>query len=376
MNLLKSVVESISLGNLRGPCFIKQDSEADTQLQQLEVLLTKVPESMKSQISNDIKMLEYGIYGEETVAYELNNSHIPMLILHDLNLVFEGLSAQIDYLIITNKFVLVLECKNLFGNIEVNNNGDFIRTMSFFGKYKKEGIYSPITQNMRHCDLLRSIWCSSKENVILRKLAEKQFNNMYRSIVVLANPKTVINMKFAKKEVKDKIIRADQLINYIKRLLDQSDQLSLTKDEMLSRADLFMRYHKSVRTDYTKKYVIPEIEIAPKIVVPVPIVEKPKPVILPDPKPTIPVKEIIVPKIIVETNIEETEVYKALKNYRLDTSRIEGIKAYYIFSNSQLEDLIKSNPKNIFDLMKIKGFDKIKAEKYGNEILKILSEKN
>lgn len=318
MNLLKSVVESISLGNLRGPCFIKQDSEADTQLQQLEVLLTKIPESMKPQISNDIKMLEYGIYGEETVAYELNNSHIPMLILHDLNLVFEGLSAQIDYLIITNKFVLVLECKNLFGNIEVNNNGDFIRTMSFFGKYKKEGIYSPITQNMRHCDLLRSIWCSSKENVILRKLAEKQFNNMYRSIVVLANPKTVINMKFAKKEVKDKIIRADQLINYIKRLLDQSDQLSLTKDEMLSRADLFMRYHKSVRTDYTKKYVIPEIEIAPKIVVPVHIEEKPKPVVLPDPKPTIPVKEVIVPEVGVETNIEETEVYKAL--------RITGLK--------------------------------------------------
>ena len=69
-----------------------------------------------------------------------------MFILHDLNLAFEGLSAQIDYLIVTRKCVFLLECKNLFGNIEINSNGNFIRRASHNKRYQTEGIYSPITR--------------------------------------------------------------------------------------------------------------------------------------------------------------------------------------------------------------------------------------
>lgn len=69
-----------------------------------------------------------------------------MYILHDLYLEDHDLSAQIDFLIITRKRIFILECKNMIGNIEINNLGDFIRTMKFNGKYIKESIYSPITQ--------------------------------------------------------------------------------------------------------------------------------------------------------------------------------------------------------------------------------------
>lgn len=48
-------------------------------------------------------MLQAGICGEDTIAFELKNSHIPMMVLHDLYLEHEGLSAQIDYLIVTRK---------------------------------------------------------------------------------------------------------------------------------------------------------------------------------------------------------------------------------------------------------------------------------
>ena len=48
-------------------------------------------------------------------------------------------------------------------------------------------------------------------------LVEKFFDENYKSIVVLSNPKTYLNYKFAKKEVKDKVIRADQLIDFIKK---------------------------------------------------------------------------------------------------------------------------------------------------------------
>ena len=42
------------------------------------------------------------------------------------------------------------------------------------------------------------------------------FDNNYQSIVVLSNPKTILYDRFAKKEVKNKVIRADKLIEYIK----------------------------------------------------------------------------------------------------------------------------------------------------------------
>ena len=42
----------------------------------------------------------------------------------------------------------------------------------------------------------------------------------------------------------------------------------------------------------------------------------------------------------VEVRIEETPLYQALKQYRYETSKAEGVKAYYIFNNAQLEALI------------------------------------
>ena len=68
-----------------------------------------------------------------------------MLVLHDLHLEYEDLSAQIDYLVISPKINLVIECKNLIGDIEVTSNGEFIRSFEFGGRKIREEIYSPIT---------------------------------------------------------------------------------------------------------------------------------------------------------------------------------------------------------------------------------------
>jgi hypothetical protein len=202
---------------LKEPVFLKETSVAKEQLEQLKLLLTSVPDDIKSHVEQEIKILTYGIYGEDNIAFELKNSHMPMYILHDIFLEDNGLTAQIDFLIITRKRIFVIECKNMIGNIEINNNGEFIRTVEFYGKYKKEGIYSPITQNQRHMELLKQLRAKAKGNFLTKALFEKNFYNTYRSVVVLANPKTLLNSKYAKKEVKENVIRADQIIEYIKR---------------------------------------------------------------------------------------------------------------------------------------------------------------
>jgi len=164
---------------MNGPVFLKESSDAAHQLEQLNRLYQNAAGNLKKQIELDMKLLSYGISGEETVAFDLKNSFMPMVVLHDLFLEHEGLSAQIDYLVITKKKVFIIECKNLFGNLEVNSNGDFIRTIGFNGKVKKEGIYSPITQNQRHLDLLRKLRKDNKSNFLSKMLFDTFFESPY-----------------------------------------------------------------------------------------------------------------------------------------------------------------------------------------------------
>lgn len=80
-----------------------------------------------------------------------------MYILHDLYFEYNDMQAQIDYMIFTRKRVYVIECKNLIGDIEIDSNGNFIRTYELFSKKVKEGLYSPITQNERHRLVIKNL---------------------------------------------------------------------------------------------------------------------------------------------------------------------------------------------------------------------------
>lgn len=236
------------------PIFLKEESEAKYYISKLQELHSRAPEGLKGRIEKELKIATLGELGENNIAFELKNSGIPMYILHDICLETNELSAQIDYIVVTRKVIFIIECKNLIGNIEINSQGNFIRTYNFNGKFIKEGIYSPITQNERHLEVLKRIKKESKSNFISKMLFDKYFNDNYKSLVVLANPKTVLNSRYAKKEIKDKVIKADQLINYIKEVNSKSDLMSLSDKEMKEVADRLLALHKSNKLSFLKKY--------------------------------------------------------------------------------------------------------------------------
>ncbi len=240
---------------IKGPIFYKDDSEAERQLEVLKKLQQTASDKIADDIEQEIRLVEAGIAGEKQVRFELENSHIPMYVLHDLYYEYEGLTAQIDYLIITRKHQFVIECKNLYGNIEINNNGDFIRTFSYGRHSKKEGIYSPITQNRRHLEMIKQI-CGAERNALLRIVFEKSFYNNYRSVVVLANPKTVLNAKFANKEVRNQVIRADQLAEYIRKVDAETNSVSSSEKDIENLAHFFASIHTRPKVDYTEKFRI------------------------------------------------------------------------------------------------------------------------
>ena len=82
------------------------------------------------------------------------------------------------------------------------------------------------------------------------------FEDFHKTLVVLANPKTIVNDKNAKKEVKEQVIRADQLIKKIKEI-ESSKSLTDTKrslKEMIKHGEVMLERNVDERIDYSEKY--------------------------------------------------------------------------------------------------------------------------
>lgn len=221
----------------------------------MKTLSAKASGSLKNKIDEQIAAAESGLFGEDQVAFQLKNSGMDMLIAHDVNIEKNGLSAQIDYLVITHKHIFVIECKNLYGNIEIDDKGNFIRHRGQGQYYRKEGMISPVSQNALHLNVLKEIRKEYKGGVIHQAMFDKVFPKFYRSIVVLSNPKTILQDKDAPKDVRDVVIRADQLVAHIKRIEESDKDLySSDEKEMRELLDSFIQCSKADKSDYAKKY--------------------------------------------------------------------------------------------------------------------------
>lgn len=236
---------------IKGPVILKAESSAEKQLAKMEQFLTEITDcKLKVSLERDIAAVKAGITGENMILFELQNSHIPMFILHDLYLEYEDLTAQIDFYIVTRRRNFVIECKNLYGNITIDRSGEFVRTIA----NRKEGIYSPITQGKRHLELIKQIRKSEKKNSLLKTLYEKYFYENNRSIVVLANPKTILDTRHAPAEIRKQVIRADQLIDYIKKVNSEPGATEFSEKDMEELANFFLHSHRECKTDYLEKY--------------------------------------------------------------------------------------------------------------------------
>lgn len=318
--------------DIKGPVFIKEFSKENKQLIELEKLLQKCDDKNRKNIELDIRKLKYGQIGENNVYYELKNSFVPMVCLHDLRIEYKGMIAQIDFVAITSKYIYVIECKNLIGDITITSNGEFIRSIkNSYGKVTyKEGMYSPIVQNERHINIIKEI--------LKEELNYKFKLTRIESLVVTANPKTIVNKKYAPKYISEKIIRHDQIIDKIQfEQKNKKIDWTFIEEDMMDISKCLMKYHKEIKIDYDKKYSIGVIQEH-------------------------------------KANIKcDDDLRKELKLYRLSVSNREGIKAFMVFNNSTMEELILNRPQNIEELKLIRGFGEVKCEKYGADLLKIMS---
>ena len=381
---------------MKEPVFLKKGSGLEKRLEKLKSLEPLLNEEGRAKLKQEIRNLEAGILGERNIAFELENSHMPMYIIHDLYLRDGDLTSQIDYLVVTRKICFIIECKNLYGNIEIDSQGTFVRTMEFGWQRRKEGIYSPITQNQRHMALLRKLRLEQSKGFLSRFFFFISFDEDHRAIVVLANPKTVLDAKYAKKEVKSQVIRADHLVDFIREACEESRAAELSDKEMLNWAQSYLDMEQENEADYLRKYE--EYKAAGNI-------GRREDARgsrdgtdyggrnlsggdrgrgnpsggnrvgrnYGDRKPISRTHESKIYDGDGGFDQEDRErIIKDLRSYRWNTSQAEGIKPYMVFNDKQMMDLLEKFPANEQELKKVFGFGDVKVEKYGAEIIEIL----
>ena len=261
-----------------------------------------------------------------------------MYVLHDINYEYDNLTAQVDYIVVTKLCAYFIECKNLIGNITVNDKGDFIREYIYDGKKIKKGMYSPLTQVEKQREVFKKIWNNNLSNnsilnTIRRYFAENNFTKFHRLLVVAANNETILNTKYAPSNIKYKIVKADALVRQIQYDLDHSNKDEWCSDKEQEKwAKGFLKFNVEKNIDYNKyyreKYNLPEIDL--------------------------------------------NKLREDLIEFRKTRSIIMKIPPFYVFTNEELDKIIDFLPRTLEELTSLKILPPIKVKTHGKEIIDII----
>lgn len=137
---------------------------------------------------------------------------------------------------------------------------------------------------------------------------------------------------------------------FVEKMKELAEETSGNEKEDIEKqiklADFFLQCNQTNKSDYAKRYeAIAEVA-----------------------------KDIAREKMEdVGKTVGDETLINQLKAFRLEQSRKENIKPYYIFNDAQMNDLIQKSPKTKEQLLKVNGFGTVKVEKYGDIILKILN---
>ena len=330
MELFKKFTETI---------FYKKDSQLEEQISALKELQQEYPNNSK--LNYKLKLCELGLIGENEIEFELKNANIGMYILHDVNLKYKDLTAQIDYIIITPGYTYFVECKNLIGNISVNNRGEFIREYIYNHKKIVEGIYSPIRQAERHIEIFKKL-LDENQTGIMYNLLKNVRQSWFKPLVVLANSKNILKLQYAPKEIKSQIVRSDSLIDYIKKDINNLDKDYLSSQKYMNDLafKIMQNYNQDIEKDYKEDFqkCLEKDKVEP-----------------------------------LSSNANNEDIKNKLINYRKTKSQEKNIPPYYIFTNEELNLLLTHLPKTYQELEESNILSNIKLKLHGQEIINIIN---
>ncbi|MBM7571342.1 nuclease-related domain-containing protein [Aquibacillus albus] len=228
---------------------IKPSTIPSTNLK-LHALIRCLPlnHKMRPQVLEDFNKRNAGYRGEESIDYYLDPlPHKDFHIFHGLRLKNEKYHFQIDTLLASSCFKLIIELKNFTGDIYFDNE-----SKQFFQIFngQKEGYQNPIVQAERQkLELAR--WLN-KNNI-------KQTPIEY--LVAIKNPSTKIEVSAGGEHILDKVMHFDHLLTNILLLQKKYRKPLLDSNALKTLDNKLLRSHTPKSIDVLDHYNIDKADI-------------------------------------------------------------------------------------------------------------------
>jgi hypothetical protein len=211
-----------------------KDRVKPVKIDQIEALLRELDDNHPKVplIEQDLRKRKAGFNGEKAVDYQLSFlTDKKYMIFNDLKLPLTPHHFQIDSLLFTPYYTLILEIKNISGTLTIDS--EFYQlTKEYNGVVT--GFSDPITQARRQKLLLQRFFYDN--NLIIPPI---------EYLVVISNPNTILRMGNGQtlQPPYNKIIHAQNLISEISKLNNIYTEEKVSKKEIRRSKKVLLKKH-------------------------------------------------------------------------------------------------------------------------------------
>ncbi|MBP2240333.1 hypothetical protein J2Z40_000888 [Cytobacillus eiseniae] len=225
--------------------FIKHSS-----IYKLEALLRRLrmDHPKYEEIKEDFRKKLAGYTGERAISYYLD--FLPdkdVYIFHHLRLPSGKHYFQIDYLVLSRRLAFILECKNFYGTLFLEDSfQQLIRTTN----EKEEGFQNPLSQ---------AKWHQQQLHVFLQNHGYSQLPIEY--LVAFSNPSTILKSNSRNQSILKRVVHGYNLLERMKSFekAHQNEVIDIKGVRKLS--NLLMKNHKPEEMNILKKYGLSKTDI-------------------------------------------------------------------------------------------------------------------
>lgn len=223
------------------------------QALQCIAVLRRMPKNhpVRPIVEKDVRSWLKGYYGEREVDYYLSLlPEEPYYIFHGLR-IKDKKFFQIDLLILTQNFALIVEVKNISGIIRFKKSSN---SVSKVYENKEEGISNPIEQVKRHKMQFHN-W------LIKNQIKAYPIEHL----VTFSKTSTLIETTPDNTQIFKYVIYAESLIGKIKELEERYPKPVLRKNKLIQLTDSLLKAHQPLRLDVLQTYNLSFSELIPGV---------------------------------------------------------------------------------------------------------------
>jgi hypothetical protein len=232
---------------------ILKDREYPKNLLVLEALIRRVVKTHPKMtlMQSDYNKRVAGYWGEKRLDEIIDGiPNLPFFILRDLSLTVKGISFQIDTLLLSPFYFLIIESKNISGNLLFDTSyNQLIRTNH---ENKEEAFDDPILQAQ-----------NQKRNLSNWFKEQKISHLPIETLVAMSNSSAVIRSTSGNEILSKYVVPVKKIPHRLEQLTASYKKKHLTEKKITNMAKLLIEHHRPVEIDFLKKYGIPKSEILP-----------------------------------------------------------------------------------------------------------------